>query len=133
MTDLAPLLAHPGAMFYSLQLGEPRGELAASPFADRIVDPMDDIADFADSAALVRRLDLVISVCTATAHLAGALGKPLWLPLARRACWRWMIGRDDSPWYPSAKLFRQTAAGDWSGPVAEMRIRLDELICRRHG
>jgi hypothetical protein len=91
---------------------------------------MDDITD---SAALVRRLDLVISVRAATAHLAGALGKPLWPPLARRARWRWLTGRDDSPWYPGARLFRQTEASDWSGPVAEMRIRLDELICRRHG
>lgn len=134
LADLAPLLtAAPDAAFYSLQLGEPRGELAASPFAKLIVDPMNDVADFADSAALVRRLDLVISVCTATAHLAGALGKPLWLPLARRACWRWLTGRNDSPWYPSAKLFRQTTAGDWPGPVAEMRMRLDEIICRRNG
>lgn len=132
LTDLAPLLATSGARFYSLQLGEPRGELAASSFAGLIVDPMDDVADFTDSAALVGRLDLVISVCTATAHLAGALGKPLWLPLARRACWRWLTERDDSPWYPSARLFRQTTAGDWSGPVAEMRMRLDEIICRRN-
>jgi tetratricopeptide (TPR) repeat protein len=126
LEQLAPLLEAPGVAFYSLQAGEARAEPAESPFAGRIIDPMDDVRDFADTAGLIRRLDLVISVCTATAHLAGALGKPLWLPLARRACWRWLSDREDSPWYPSARLFRQTVAGDWSPVVAAMRLQLHE-------
>jgi tetratricopeptide (TPR) repeat protein len=126
LEQLAPLLETPGIAFYSLQAGEARAELTESPFAGEIIDPMGEVRDFADTAGLIRRLDLVISVCTATAHLAGALGKPLWLPLARRACWRWLSDREDSPWYPSARLFRQTVAGDWSPVVAAMRLQLHE-------
>ena len=74
--------------------------------------------DFADTAALISTCDLVIAVDTAVAHLAGALGKPLWLMLAQPNDWRWMEGRDDSPWYPSARLFRQPAPGDWAALVA---------------
>jgi len=79
------------------------------------------INDFADTAALMHHMDLVISVDTAAAHLAGALGRPLWIPLnAYGACWRWMQDRDDSPWYTTARLFRQETYGDWSAPLARM-------------
>ena len=72
--------------------------------------------DFADTAAVIGQLDLVISVDTAVAHLAGALGKPVWVVLPHPGDWRWMMGRDDSPWYPTMRLFRQSTPGDW-GPV----------------
>jgi ADP-heptose:LPS heptosyltransferase len=72
------------------------------------------LLDFADSAALISLLDVVISVDTAPAHLAGALGKPVWLLLHAVAEWRWLMDREDSPWYPSARLFRQRRRGDWS-------------------
>jgi hypothetical protein len=79
------------------------------------------ITDFADTAALMHHLDLVISVDTAAAHLAGAMGRPVWIPLnSYGPCWRWMQNRDDSPWYTTARLFRQEKYGDWSAPVARI-------------
>jgi ADP-heptose:LPS heptosyltransferase len=83
---------------------------------------------FADTAALAAEMDLVVSVCTSGAHLAGALGLPLWVLLSYRADWRWLLDRDDSPWYPSARLFRQDASRKWE-PVIE-RVR-QQLIERR--
>src|SRR5581483_10393836 len=77
-----------------------------------------DCADFADNAALVAGLDLVIAVDTSMAHLAGALGRPVWVLLKFSAHWAWLCDRQDSPWYPSARLFRQTRTGDWPGVVA---------------
>ena len=78
---------------------------------------MSGVDDFADTAALISHLDLVVSVDTAVAHLAGALGKPVWILLPYAADWRWMLERNDSPWYPSMRLFRQQQAGDWAGVV----------------
>ncbi|MFC3070619.1 tetratricopeptide repeat protein [Phenylobacterium soli] len=80
----------------------------------------DELADFADTAALVASLDLVISVDTSLAHLAGALGAPVWVFLPANPDWRWLFGRADSPWYPSARLFRQRSLGDWTVPMAEV-------------
>ncbi|MGH8778540.1 tetratricopeptide repeat protein [Paraburkholderia sp.] len=85
------------------------------------------LVTFADTAALISRVDLVISVDTAVAHLAGALGKPLWLMLPFMPDWRWQLGRRDSPWYPTARLFRQTSPGDWAGVVAVLRMGIDAL------
>jgi tetratricopeptide (TPR) repeat protein len=88
-----------------------------------------DLRDFADTAALAANLDLVISVCTSTAHLAGALGRPLWVLLCHAADWRWLADRDDTPWYPGARLFRQPAPHDWDSVVEQVRgqlqLRLD--------
>ena len=81
---------------------------------------MDEIADFADTAALIANLDLVISVDTAVAHLAAALGKPVWLLDRFDSCWRWLNGRRDSPWYPSMRLYRQPRPGDWDSVLAEI-------------
>jgi ADP-heptose:LPS heptosyltransferase len=78
-----------------------------------LIDHTSELADFADTAALIHNLDLVISVDTAIAHLAGAMGKPVWILLPFAPDWRWMLGRDDSPWYPTMHLFRQTISGDW--------------------
>lgn len=86
----------------------------------------DRIADFADTAALIANLDLVITVDTSVAHLAGALGKPVWILLCHNPDWRWMRGRADSPWYPSARLFRQAAAGDWDGVIGRLCAGLRE-------
>ncbi|WP_244849906.1 glycosyltransferase family 9 protein [Caballeronia sp. SL2Y3] len=108
------LFATPGVTFVSLQKGPTaRAQLAALPARLRPLDPMNDVADFADTAATIASLDLVISVDTAVAHLAGALGKPVWILLCANACWRWLEDRDDSPWYPTARLFRQRAPGQW--------------------
>jgi len=83
-----------------------------------------DLKDFTDTAALIENLDLVISVDTAVAHLAGAMGKPVWMLLPFLPDWRWMLGRDDSPWYPTMRLFRQPDRGNWGAVFDNIR---DEL------
>jgi ADP-heptose:LPS heptosyltransferase len=83
-----------------------------------------ELGDFADTAALLGQLDLVLSVDTAVAHLAGTLGLPLWLLLPRDPDWRWLAGREDSPWYPSARLFRQAVPGDWAGVAGQVSAAL---------
>ena len=107
---LSPLLEVPGVTWVSLQLGRPH------PGFD-IVDPMPDVADFADTAAIIASLDAVVSVDTSVAHLAGALGKPVLLLDRADNCWRWLTGRTDSPWYPTLLIFRQQQWGDWSTPI----------------
>ena len=87
-----------------------------------------DIADFADTATLTQLCDMVISVDTAVAHLAGALGKPLWLLLPSFPDWRWLVERDDSPWYPSARLFRQPALGDWASVIEHVKRQMQALL-----
>ncbi len=78
-----------------------------------------------ETAALVSCLDLVVSVDTAVAHLAGALGAPVWLALSLASDWRWLLGRDDSPWYPTARVFRQTQLGDWDELFGRMAAAID--------
>ena len=80
----------------------------------------DELADFSDTAALVHLMDLVITVDTSVAHLAGALGKEVWILLPFSPDWRWLLGRSDSPWYRSARLFRQPKIGDWDSVLAEL-------------
>ncbi|MBN9553246.1 MAG: hypothetical protein J0H61_01005, partial [Alphaproteobacteria bacterium] len=82
--------------------------------------PAYEAGDFAETAAAIAALDLVITCDTAIAHLAGALGRPAWIALKHAAEWRWLVGRDDSPWYPSLRLFRQPVAGDWQSVFAAM-------------
>jgi ADP-heptose:LPS heptosyltransferase len=79
-----------------------------------------ELNDYADTAALISLLDLVVTIDTSVAHLAGALGVPVWIMLQHSADWRWLLDRDDSPWYPTARLFRQRRAGDWDGVVARV-------------
>jgi ADP-heptose:LPS heptosyltransferase len=88
----------------------------------------EELTDFADAAALIENLDLVITVDTAIAHLAGALGKPLWILLPAVSDWRWLRDRADSPWYPSARLFRQTVKGDWTSVIKRVAEELQHLI-----
>jgi hypothetical protein len=104
--------------FISLQKGEPTAsELAAALRSGwpgpPIADYSADLQDFSDTAALIENLDLVISVDTSVAHLAAALGKPVWILNRFDNCWRWLKDRTDSPWYPMVKLYKQTRAGDW--------------------
>lgn len=133
---LEPLLEQRGITFVSLQKGPAvREQLATLPARLRPLEFMDDVADFADTAAIVASLDLVISVDTSVAHLAGALGKPVWVLLCSNACWRWLDARDDSPWYPTARLFRQAAPGQWDAVLARVADELatwrDERITPR--
>jgi hypothetical protein len=115
--------------FYSLQKGQPaESEVAALSACNgrgpKIRDLTRDIRDFGDTAAFIEQLDLVISADTATAHLAGALGKPVWILNRYDGCWRWLLERSDSPWYPTARLYRQERAGDWAGVVERVNADL---------
>ena len=114
---LAGLGGIPGVTLYSLQLGEGAAQALHPPAGLELIDLTGEIRDFGDTAALVAALDLVISVDTSVAHLAGALGKPVWLMLPRAADWRWLLSREDSPWYPALRIFRQERQGEWGGVV----------------
>jgi ADP-heptose:LPS heptosyltransferase len=115
------------ALFVSLQKN-PRPEDAETLREHReIVDHTDRLTDFAETAALVSCLDLVITVCTSVAHLAGALGRPTWILLSYVSDWRWHPGRDDSPWYPTVRLFRQSMTREYASVVDRVR---DELLAQ---
>src|SRR5262249_34097712 len=127
---LAPLGAVPGVSFVSLQKGLPW--TANPPPGLALLDFSADLQDFAATAALVDGLDLVISVDTAVVHLAGALGKPVWLMNRFDTCWRWLLGRDDSPWYPQLRQFRQPAPGDWDSVIGAVADSLRRLAAGDH-
>jgi tetratricopeptide (TPR) repeat protein len=120
LARLAPLFRQPGMRFVSLQRDLRAGDAAILRDHPDVIDAGARLEDFADTAALVARLDAVISVDTAVAHLAGALGKPLFLLLPYAADFRWLRARPDSAWYPSARLLRQPGFGDWDGVVAQL-------------
>jgi hypothetical protein len=132
-------LKHPDIEFHSLQKGQPaESELAealrSNWLGPSILNFTDQLESFADTAALIENLDLIIAVDTATAHLAGALGKPVWLLNRYDTCWRWLLERCDSPWYPTARLYRQAHPGDWDGVLERVRADLFELVagsCRQ--
>ena len=118
----APLLDVSGIVFYNLQKSGP-----PVPSEFGLIDLLEECGDFADTAALVANLDLVISVDTAVAHLAGALGKPIWMLNRFDSCWRWLQTREDSPWYPTLRLFRQPFPGDWKSVVSVVRNELQKM------
>ncbi len=123
LAALEPLARIPGVRLVSLQKGEGLGQigpLCDQVPVDQIVPPGNDDRDLLDTAAAIGGLDLVVAPDSAVAHLAGGLGAPVWLALPRHPEWRWLAGRDDSPWYPTMKLFRQSAAGDWAGVFEAM-------------
>lgn len=127
LTDLAALAGAGGVRFVSLQKGAPAGQAKSPPAGMELLDPAGELTDLADTAALVAALDLVITVDTAVAHLAGALGRPVWTLLPFDPDWRWGIGRPETPWYPSMRLFRQPRTGDWQTVVAEAAAELKKL------
>jgi hypothetical protein len=125
---LLPLGDVANVRFFSLQKGRGVEELAQRPTDWEITDWTADLHDYADTAALVTQLDLVISVDTSVAHLAGALGKPVWLLLPFVPDWRWMLERTDSPWYPTMRLFRQKSAGDWDTLIEQVADKLSGIV-----
>ncbi len=127
LATLAPLAEVHGVSFVSLQKGPPASQAGAPPAGMAIMDVADELGDFADTAALTEALDLVISVDTSVAHLAGALGKPVWLLNRYDTCWRWLLDRDDSPWYPTLRQFRQPSPGDWAAVVGAVQTALRRL------
>ncbi|KAA0571894.1 tetratricopeptide repeat protein [Azospirillum sp. Sh1] len=128
LAALAPLADVPGVTFYSLQKGPPANEVRP-PGLD-LVDWMEMVGDFADTAAFVAELDLVISVDTSVCHLVGALGRPIWMLSRYDSCWRWLCNRSDSPWYPTMRLFRQGRPGDWTPVIDRVRIALERWAMR---
>ena len=117
--------------FISLQKGTAAQEVHALTPDHPLVDFTDDLHDFADTAALVENLDLVISVDTSVAHLVGAMGKPVWILCRLGGDWRWLLDRSDSPWYPSARLFRQRRYIEWEPVVSDLRAALEEFASGR--
>lgn len=124
--QISPLLALRNVHWISLQKTDDPAKRADAATSARLVDWTDDIADFADTAALIDNLDLVIAVDTSVAHLAAALGKPVWLLNRFAGCWRWLHGRDDSPWYPGMRLFTQPRRGDWDDVLARVVVALQQ-------
>ncbi len=125
LADWAPVLQVPGVSFVSLQKGAPAGQLAVLPYP--VTDWMDECEDMLETAALISGLDLVISVDTSVAHLAGGLGKPVFLLNRHESEWRWLLGREDSPWYPGLRQFRQAAPGTWHETLARVAEALAAL------
>ena len=125
LAELAPLAPLDGVSYVSLQLGALAGQRA--PAGLSLHDVAGQLSDFADTAAAVSALDLIIAVDTAVIHLAGALGRPAWLLNRFDTCWRWLAAGDSSPWYPTLRLFRQPAPGDWATVLQNVRDALQDL------
>jgi len=123
LAALAPLFAVPGITWFSVQAGGAAAQLATTPAAHRVV-PLPVGTALVDTSALIAELDLVISVDTGIAHLAGALARPTWLLLPYAPDWRWQLDREDSPWYPTLRLFRQPRPGDWPAVVQRVAAAL---------
>jgi hypothetical protein len=129
LADLAPL-AQPGVTFLSLQKGPAAAQAAAPPDGMSLLSLSDEIADFEDTAAILSIADLLVSVDSSPVHLAGALGRPAWVMLPFVPDWRWLRAREDSPWYPDVRLFRQSRLDDWgpvlnavTGELARLKVR----------
>ena len=118
LKSFAPLAEIKNAAYFSLQKGPAAKQYPPAGLA--IADFTSELNDFADTAALIENLDLVITVDTSVAHLAGAMGKPVWAVLPCNPDWRWMYDRTDSPWYPTMRLFRQCKLGDWAAVIGEV-------------
>ena len=130
LETLVPLWAIAGVRFFSLQKSPL--ELPPFPAGQPLLDLAPQLGDFADTAAALAGLDLLVTVDTSVAHLAGALGVPCWMLLpVYKSDWRWQKGQSDSPWYPSLRLFWQTQRGDWAGPVVEVAAALQDFLQAR--
>ncbi len=128
LAQLAPLAQVPGITFYSLQKGGAAAQAATPPAGMTLIDMTAEMYDFADTAAVIANLDLVICVDTSVAHLAGALGKPVWVLLYYPPDWRWLLDRDDSPWYHTMRLFRLGPSRDWAAPLQQLMAELQGWV-----
>ena len=117
-----------GVEFHVVQTQLRGADREALKLLPHVRNHADQLLDFADTGALVSLMDIIISVDTAVMHLAGALDRPVWLLLAHLGDWRWMLERDDSPWYPSLWLLRQPERGDWASVLSEVAERLEEML-----
>jgi len=130
---LSPLRDVRGATFYSIQKDDAARQINHPPAGLHLINLAPQLIDFADTAAALSLMDLVITTDTSVAHLAGALGRPVWVMLQFVPDWRWLVERKDSPWYPSMRLFRQHTPGDWSGVIASVAHALAVLCSQTHG
>jgi Tfp pilus assembly protein PilF len=128
LEKFSPLTELADISFYSLQKGAASEQAKNPPKDMKFIDYTEEIIDFSDTAALMMNLDLIISVDTSVVHLAGAIGKPVWALLPFVPDWRWMLNREDSPWYPIMRLFRQPSLGDWESVIAEVKTELLKLL-----
>jgi tetratricopeptide (TPR) repeat protein len=131
LAPLVPMLSTPGFQFVSIQKDLRVGDEEILRDHPQVLHLGDELADFSDTAAIMSLLDLIVSSDTAPVHLAGALDRPVWILLQHSPDWRWMVERDDNPWYPAARLFRQTIAGDWAGVVGRVIAALNSGQFRR--
>ncbi|WP_448207227.1 tetratricopeptide repeat protein [Azospirillum sp. sgz302134] len=127
LEPLLPVLDVPNCRVFGLQFGPGRDALAGRVLPASFTDLGPELGDFRDNAAAILAMDVVVTSCTATAHLAGALGVPVWVLLSYVPDWRWMLDRDDSPWYPTACLFRQQHPGDWTATVERVVAELSRV------
>lgn len=127
LAELAELAAVPGLMLVSLQKGPEAEQVRICPDGWGLHDPMAAVIDFADTAAIIANLDVVVSVDTSVVHLAGAMGKRVLLLDRYDSCWRWLSGREDSPWYPDLRILRQKVSGDWAPVVARAAALVAEM------
>ncbi len=128
LSQLLPLADIGPAVFVSLQKPMPEADRAHLGRFTGMVDMAADLTDFGETAALIEALDLVITVDTSMGHLAGAMGKPVWILLAKAADWRWLLDRETSPWYPTARLFRQRYPGAWDDVIGQVRTALADRV-----
>ncbi|MDO9106644.1 MAG: TIGR03032 family protein [Methylovulum sp.] len=126
LANWLPLFTSPGIVFHSLQTPVSRAE-AALLTAHGVINLEPELSDYARTAALINQLDLIISVDTSVAHCAGALGKPVWVLLGPHSDWRWLLDRDDSPWYPGMRLLRQQPAAGWPAIIGQISKELTEI------
>ncbi len=128
LEQLSPLIEIPGTQFYSFQVGRGEGDITRLGLDGLIGNLGATLKDWAHTARAVAAMDLVVTVDTGVAHLAGALGKPVFILLPYANCWRWMRFRTDTPWYSSATLFRQFTPGDWTVPVMRVKAEIEGML-----
>jgi hypothetical protein len=131
LADFAPLAQAGNVTFYSMQKGDAARQATHPPAGMKLIDISADLTDFSETAAAVTCMDLVIAVDTAPVHIAGVIGKSVWVLLAFMPDWRWLLDRSDTPWYPSMRFFRQKALGDWPGAIREAAEALKQLARER--